>query len=140
MPCVVRWYVKGRVSVARSWSEFTLDEMRTANRTFLTHIRSGQPPVHLLMDMREISKLPGSFVPMLKEIEIFRYEPNLGTTLILTSGALMPYFATLSSRLTQMPFVAAVDYFDANAKLIEADPSLDGLLPEDWRYGMMDSP
>ncbi len=140
MPYIVRWYVEGRVLVAHGWSEFTLDEMRMVNQTFLDHIRSGKPPVHLLMDMREISKLPGSFITMLKEIEIFRAEPNLGMTIILTSGALMPYFASLSARLTQIPFASVENYLDANAKLIEVDSSLDGLLPEQWHAEAADSP
>src|SRR5262249_19631636 len=53
----VKWYVEGRVSTARDWGEFTLEEMKASNVISLEHIRTGTPPVHLLIDTRAISKL-----------------------------------------------------------------------------------
>lgn len=130
MPSETKWYVEGRVSSARDWGELTVEEMRETNRVFLEHIRSGTPPVHLLIDTSAISKLPKSFIPMLKEIEAFRHEPNMGWTVMVTNNSLIHFFGTLSSNLLKMPFKAVSSYDEVNALLRRVDPSLEGLLPE----------
>jgi hypothetical protein len=132
MPNETKWYVEGRVTSARDWGHLTVEEMRETNRVFLQHIRSGTPPVHLLIDTRAISKLPGSFIPMLKEIEAFRHEPNMGWTVMVTNSSLIHFFGTLSSNLLKMPFKAVSSYSEVNALLNRVDPSLEGLLPEKW--------
>jgi len=132
MPYEVKWYVEGRVSTARDWGDLTIEEMQASNALLLEHIRSGTPPVHLLLDTRAISKLPGSFVPMLKEIESFRHEKNMGWTIMVTNSSLLHFFGVLSSNLIKMPFSAVSTYEEANATLKKVDPTLATLLPEKW--------
>ena len=132
MPSETKWYVEGRVSSVRDWGDLTVEEMRETNRVFLEHIRGGTPPVHLLIDTRAIGKLPGSFITMLKEIEAFRHEANMGWTLMVTNNSLLHFFGTLSSNLLKMPFKAVSSYEEVNAVLKRVDPSLEGLLPEKW--------
>lgn len=132
MPSETKWYVEGRVTSARDWGQLTVEEMRETNRVFLEHIRSGTPPVHLLIDTRAISKLPSSFIPMLKEIEAFRHEANMGWTVMVTNSSLIHFFGTLSSNLLKMPFKAVSSYSEVNALLSRVDPTLEGLLPKKW--------
>ncbi|MBI1259016.1 MAG: hypothetical protein GC204_16220 [Chloroflexi bacterium] len=132
MPFEVKWYVEGRVSSARDWGDLTLEEMRESNVISLEHIRAGTPPVHLLIDTRAVGKLPGSFVPMLKEIESFRHEKNMGWTIMVTNSSLLHFFGVLSSNLIKMPFSAVSTYEEANLLLKKVDPSLEALLPEKW--------
>jgi len=132
MPFEVKWYIEGRVSSTRDWGEFTIEEMRESNVISLEHIRNGTPPVHLLIDTRAIGKLPGSFVPMLKEIEAFRHEPNMGWTIMVTNSSLLHFFGVLSSNLIKQPFSAVSSYEEANALLKKVDPTLADLLPEKW--------
>ncbi len=132
MPYEVKWYVEGRVSITRDWGDFSLDELRESNVIALANIRAGKAPVHLLLDTRAINKLPGSFVPMLKEIENFRHEPNMGWTVMVTDSSLLHFFGVLSSNLIKMPFSAVSTYAEANALLKKVDPTLTDLLPEKW--------
>lgn len=130
MPFETKWYVEGRVTSARDWGEVTVDDMRASNAITLENIRNGTPPVHLLLDTRSIRSLPRSFVPMLKEIEVFRHEPNMGWTVMVTNSSLLHFFGVLSSNLIKMPFRAVSSYEEANALLERVDPSLAGLLPK----------
>ena len=132
MPFEVKWYVEGRVSTARDWGEFTLEEMKASNVLSLEHIRGGKAPVHLLIDTRAINTLPTSFIPMLKEIEVFRQEPNMGWTVMVTNSSLLQFFGVLSSNQLKMPFRAVGNYEEANALLKRVDPTLADLLPEKW--------
>lgn len=140
MPFEVKWYLEGRVSTARDWGEITIEEMRESNKLSLEHIRNGTPPVHLLLDTRAIDKLPRSFVPMLKEIEAFRQEPNMGWTVMVTNSSLLHFFGVLSSNLIMMPFRAVATYAEANDVLEKIDPTLAGLLPEKWGVEPADRP
>jgi hypothetical protein len=132
MPYEVKWYVEGRVSYARDWGDHTLEEMQATNRIFLEHIRGGTPPVHLVIDTRAITRLPRSFLPMLREIDTFRHEANMGWTVMVTHSALLHLFGVLSSNLIRMPFRAVNNYEEANAWLQHVDPTLVGVLPENW--------
>jgi hypothetical protein len=132
MPFEVKWVVEGRVSCTHNWGDLTIDEMRQSNVLSLEHIRTGTPPVHLLIDTRAIGKLPGSFIPMLKEIESFRHEKNMGWTIMVTNSSLLHFFGVLSANLIKQPFSAVSTYEAANTLLKKVDPSLAGLLPEKW--------
>lgn len=130
MPFEVTWYVEGRVSLGRDWGHHTLEEMQESNRISLAHIRSGKPPVHLMFDTLEVTRLPKSYIPMLREIESFRHEPNMGWTIMITHSSVLHFFGVLSSNLIKMPFAAVKSYEEANAVLRRVDPTLEGLLPE----------
>ena len=140
MPFEAKWYLEGRVSTARDWGEITVEEMRESNKVSLEHIRTGTPPVHLLIDTSAIDQLPRSFLPMLKEIEAFRHEPNMGWTIMITNSSLLHFFGVLSSNLIKMPFRAVSSYAEANAVLERVDPSLAGLLPQNWVVEPVDRP
>ena len=140
MPFESKWYVEGRVSTVRDWGDLTLEEMRESNRVFLEHIRTGTKPVHLLVDTRAINKLPGSFIPMLKEIEAFRHEPNMGWTVMITNSPVLKFFGVLSSNMLKMPFHAVSSYEEANTLLKQVDPTVADLLPEKWETEPTESP
>jgi hypothetical protein len=132
MPFESKWYVENRVSAVRDWGELTLEEMRESNKIFLDHIRNGKPPVHLIVDTRAITKMPGSFIPMLKEIEVFRHEPNMGWTIMVTNSSVLHFFGVLSSNMLKMPLRAVSSYQEANEVLKRVDPTLADVLPEKW--------
>jgi hypothetical protein len=130
MPFEVTWYVEGRVSLARDWGAHTLEEMQASNRISLEHIRGGQRPVHLLFDTLGVTSLPKSYLPMLREIELFRHEPNMGWTVMITHSSVLHFFGVLSSNLIKQPFAAVKNYEEAHAVLQRVDPTLVGYLPK----------
>ena len=94
------------------------------------HWKTGTPPVHLMFDTLGVTKLPRSYIPMLREVEMFRHEPNMGWTVMITHSSVLNLFGVLSSNLIKMPFTAVKSYEEANAFLLRIDPTLAGLLPE----------
>lgn len=132
MPFETKWYVPERIVTAYNWGVLTLDEMRATNVEMLAMIRSGTAPVHLLVDTRDVTKMPSSFIPMLKEIEPFRNETKTGWSVMVTNSSLMHFFGLLSSNLVKSPYGAVHNYEEANALLERVDPSLKGLLPQNW--------
>ncbi len=132
MPFETKWYVPERIVTAYNWGVLTLEEMRATNVELLAMIRTGKAPVHLLIDTRDVTKMPSSFIPMLKEIEPFRNEANTGWSVMVTNSSLMHFFGLLSSNLVKSPYGAVKTYEEANALLERIDPSLQGLLPQNW--------
>ena len=132
MPFEVKWYVAGRVATVYNWGELTVDEVRATNVEILALVRSGTPPVHLVVDTRDVAKLPGSFVPMLREIEVFRQEPNMGWSIMVTHSSVLHFFGMLSANLTKSTYRAVRNYQDVNDVLSHADATLIDLLPATW--------
>jgi len=132
MPFEVKWYVEGRVATVYNWGELTVDEVRATNVQLLALVRSGTPPVHLVVDTRDVTKLPGSFIPMLREIEVFRHEPGMGLSIMVTNSSVLHFFGMLSANLTKSSYHAVRDYPAVNAILRQADPTLIDFLPKYW--------
>ena len=140
MPFDVRWYVEGRIVAVHQWGELTLDDMRETTVTVLERIQDATPPTHLLIDMRDVTKMPSSLVQMLKEIEVLRQEPTIGWSLLITNSSLMHFFGVLASNLVKASHRSVHDYEEANEVLKRIDPTLVDLLPEKWEVGAPDSP
>ena len=132
MPFEVKWYVEGRVATVYNWGELTVEEVRATNQELLALVRSGTPPVHLVVDTLAVTKLPNSFVPMLKEIEVFRHEPNMGWSIMVTKSSVLHFFGMLSANLTKTSYRAFRNYQEVNDLLKQVDPTLVDLLPESW--------
>jgi hypothetical protein len=132
MPFQVKWYVEGRVATVYNWGELTVDEVRATNQELLALVRSGTAPVHLVVDTLDVTRLPSSFVPMLKEIEIFRHEPNMGWSIMVTNSSVLHFFGMLSSNLNRTSYRALRNYREVNDLLKKVDPTLVDLLPESW--------
>lgn len=132
MPFEVKWYVEGRVATVFNWGELTLDDIKATNAQLLEMVRVGTAPVHLLVDTRVVEKLPRSFVPMLREIEVFRHEPNMGWSIMVTESQLLHFFGMLSANLVKSTYRAVRTYQEVNELLRQVDPALSDQLPEKW--------
>jgi len=132
MPFETKWYVEGRVATAYNWGELTLEQLRATSAELLTLVRSGTAPVHLVVDTRDVTKMPSSFLPMLKEIEPFRHEPKTGWSIMLTNNSLLHFFGLLGSNLVKSPYRAVRTYEEVNEVLERVDLTLKGLLPQSW--------
>jgi hypothetical protein len=69
---------------------------------------------------------------MLKEIEVFRHEPNMGWTIMVTNSSVLHFFGVLASNMLKMPLRAVTSYQEANEVLKRVDPTLTDVLPEKW--------
>ena len=133
MPFEVKWYVERRVATVYNWGELTVAEVRATNQELLALVRVGTAPVHLVVDTLAVTKLPGSFVPMLREIEVFRHEPKMGWSIMVTNSSVLHFFGMLSSNLTKSSYRAFRNYQEVNDLLKQVDPTLVDLLPETWK-------
>ena len=95
-------------------------------------VRSGTPPVHLVVDTLDVTKLPSSFVPMLREIEIFRHEPHMGWSIMVTNSSVLHFFGMLSANLNRSSYRALRNYQEVNELLAKVDSTLVDLLPASW--------
>jgi hypothetical protein len=132
MGYAVKWYVPGRVTVAHYWGDHTFEEMQASNSLSIENIRAGTAPVHLLLYSLDVKTMPRSFLPMMKEVERFRHEPNMGWTINVTHSGLLHLFGVLNSNVLKSPFAAVNTIEEANALLRKVDPTLADLLPEKW--------
>lgn len=135
MPYAVKWYVPGRVTLAHYWGDHTFEEMQESNTLSIENIRAGKAPVHLLLHSLDVHSLPRSYLPMLKEIERFRHEPNMGWTINITHSGLLHFFGVMSSNVLKSPFAAVNTVEEAHALLRKVDPSVADLLPANWDEG-----
>ena len=130
MPFEVKWYVEGRITMARYYGDHTFEEMQESNTLSIENIRAGTAPVHLLLHSLDVTSLPRSYLPMLKEIERFRHEPKMGWTVNVTHSGLLHLLGVLSSNLLKSPFAAVNTMEEAHALLRKVDPTLADLLPQ----------
>lgn len=129
MPSTVEWYVSNRVILNVVSGAYTVEQIRQDSQDILNLMRSGSPPVHLIVDARELTNFPSIFRPLLVEIEKFRNESSMGWSIMLTHNPVLNFFGALASNMTKQPFRSVKTFDEVNEVLGRVDQSVKLLLP-----------
>ena len=62
MPFQLSWYFERRILYQRVYGDVTPEEMVQTNATLIEHLRAGDSPVHLLLDLTQMGKFPTNFL------------------------------------------------------------------------------
>lgn len=130
MPYQIEWYVPNRVLMIRCWGEYANEDVSVMSQEVLKHSRTAPQPVHLLVDARELTRLPSSYATLIKELNTFNREPSLGWSVLVTDQGLNRLYKLLPANVVRRPVVALTEWSGVHSALLQADESLHESLPQ----------
>lgn len=125
MAYLFQWHIPERVYICRIVGDLTEDDITGAVDAAFAYVRSGQPPVHVLADVRELGKRPNN-ISKLRDVLAFFREPNLGMTCLIHTDKMTNFIATTMAQISRTELKA----FSDPAKAIVTLQQLDTSLPE----------
>jgi hypothetical protein len=95
MPYQVSWYVDQRVIYCNAFGTATIEDIHGLNHEVQSRVRSGQPLVHVVCDLKNIEKFPTNIAGMRKSLEQMDHE-RMGWVIVCGAGnALLRFVASL---------------------------------------------
>ena len=95
MPYQVSLYIDQRVIYSRAFGNATIDDIHHLNHEVQTHVREGQPLVHVICELKDIEKFPTNIAGMRKSLEQMDQE-RMGWVIVCGAGnALLRFVASL---------------------------------------------
>ncbi len=124
MTFTVTWHVPNRLYLVRIAGDLTLDELRDGLERTRAFVRAGEPPVHTIIDLRQLGSQPRNLPEIIKASSVLR-EPNLGWVMILSNDPFSQFVASVVSQITGARF----KIFQDSAAVIEHLKQVDSTLP-----------
>lgn len=119
------WYVDKRVIGTRYEGEVTLEEMVANGNEMEAYLQTGEPPLFLLIDMRDIKKFPLNFKSMLEGMETYRSKDNpVGWTIVISRSRFFSFFGVMASKVVGVPMHSCQTLEEANAFILHHAPEL----------------
>jgi hypothetical protein len=87
------WLIEKRVAYMRMYDNIEIEEIKQMSEAFRTYRDEGTAPVHVIVDTRNMKKMPMSF-DKIKDASEGR-EQTKGWTVILTNSSVTRFVATL---------------------------------------------
>lgn len=95
MPYQVSWYVEQRVIYCSATGTVTTEDIHDMNHDTQTYVRAGQPLVHVLCDLKGLTKYPTNIAGMRQSLEQMDHE-RMGWVIVCGAGnALLRFVASL---------------------------------------------
>ena len=96
MPATTTWYQENRVVLVHVQGELTLADMAEVDHNIVTFVRAGSkvtPLIHLIVDMREITKMPINLAQVHRTLTHLK-EPALGWSVMVGMSPVMRFVAS----------------------------------------------
>lgn len=126
MPAETTWYIENRVILSRVEGEATFQDVAEVDAELVARIRQGAnfaPLVHLILDMRTMTKIPVNLVEMRKTLTHLK-EPALGWTLVIGMNPVMRFVAGMITQMAGVRFRMFPTFEEAVSFLLSQDESL----------------
>lgn len=95
MPYQVSWYVEQRVIYCRAYGVASVEDIHHLNHETQSYVRAGQPLVHVLCDLKGLTKYPTNIAGMRQSLEQMDHE-RMGWVIVCGAGnALVRFIASL---------------------------------------------
>src|SRR5690349_19175336 len=101
MAAETTWYIENRVILVHVEGESTFQDIAEVDAAIIIRIRQGvkvTPLVHIILDMRAMTKIPVNLVEMRKALTHLK-EPGLGWTVV---AGMNPVIRFVAGMVTQM--------------------------------------
>ena len=93
MPYTISWHTQNIVAYAQIRGHFTADEVVVFNRELRQqYLEPGQPPVHLIVDVRDIQTLPANAWIIHHAFNTYCNHPALGWIAFMTRNTVLTIF------------------------------------------------
>ncbi len=120
----ISWYVKPRIVLTYAWGNFTVDELKYGAESAAELIRAGQPMVHNIIDMRELTHYPTNVHEITKLTYVFR-EENLGWVILIASNPIVRFLTSMATQVARSRLRTVGEVEPALAFIQQVSPELD---------------
>ena len=132
MSAETTWYIENRVILVRVQGESTFHDIADVDAEIIVRIRQGvkvTPLVHLILDMRAMTKIPVNLVEMRKALTHLK-EPALGWTVVAGMSPVIRFVAGMMTQMAGVRFRMFPTFEEAVSFLVSQDESLADLKTE----------
>jgi hypothetical protein len=128
----LQWCVEGRVIQAIYSENVTVEDVQQANEQAVQMFQqSGQPPIHLMFDLRPASRVPVNLVKLRQASTIFTQDQMLGWLVAITNNPALTFVASVVPQIMTRKQYHVVPSADAALNFLrKQDPSIDWALAD----------
>jgi hypothetical protein len=124
MPYTCYWYLDRRIIYNHLRGIVTVEEAAALEDENFAHFEEGVPPVHIIVDVSDVEKLPTNISQLNRMLQRGR-PPSLGWIVMVGMNALGRVIGSLLCQAARVPFRTFDTLDEAVRFLQEADNTLD---------------
>ncbi len=124
MPHEISWYVENRVICASFSGELADDEFSRVGDTLVEFASTGVRPVFLLIDVREVTKMPSSITRVANDLSRFRGQTLHDWTIVLSNNSFFNFIGILATKVVGVPMRPFKTLEEADAFIAHNAPDL----------------
>ena len=119
----VFWHVPNRLYIVHLYGHIDVDEMYEGVEKSIEFIVAGEPPVHSIVDARQVTHFPKS-LKLAKQTTSLTRQPNLGWVMTITEDRMIRFMTTTAYQLAGVQHREYRDPSTVITDLQHIDPSL----------------
>jgi hypothetical protein len=123
----IAWLIEKQIIILHVTGDVALEEMQVADAEINAHLTAGDPPVHMLVDIKEMGKFPFDLIGLRKTTNYLQH-PNLGHITVYGASRMASSFAQMIVSLAGVKARFVRDYTDALNYLAQHDPRIKAAL------------
>ena len=104
MPSEARWYEEPRVAFIEVTGQLTLEDLRASSAQLEDMIRTGEAPVHSIIDITKMEKIQVRNLLQFRNAIIDPNTPGVGWTVIAGTDRLVHFFGNVAAQLARVDF------------------------------------
>jgi len=121
----IDWVVQNRIVSGRFVDVVSVSEARESSNVITEYVVSGDAPVHLIADLRDMIHSPTSIQVNRQIASPYLNHPNMGWVIIIGGNAFQQFMISVLKRLTSIKVKQTGSYEEALDMLKEIDPSIE---------------
>jgi hypothetical protein len=129
MAHITTWIHDKRIIYVQLMGEFAMGDVDTFGQELITqYLDVGQKPVHLVVDIREMSGFPTHLARLAQAAAPMDKHPNMGWQIVIGKpNALFGFLANVLTKISNVNYRNVDTLEEAVAMLQKVDLSLDGI-------------
>lgn len=123
------WLVPERIFVFHVYGEMAIDDVAQSSEAAIQYARSGQPPVHGIIDIRDVTSYPKS-VDQFRQAAAILKEPNIGWIIGVSNDRVLSFIGDTVAQLSRVKSKTFNNPDDALEFLWRVDSTLPQIIPD----------
>lgn len=123
----ITWLIEKQIVIVYVTGDVALEGMQVADTEITAYLDAGEPPVHMLADIKEMGRFPLDLIGLRKTTSYLKH-PNLGHIAIYGASRMANSFAQMLLSLAGVKARFVRDYTDALNYLAQHDPRIKAAL------------
>ena len=120
----LEWLVENRVIHLQLAGEYSLETVQHVVPRVKGMVDSGTAPVHVIWDMRGITKMPKNIREPVNELSVLRYHPNGGWITMITNNVMLRFAGQIATVFLGANYRAVGSFDEAVETISRVDQSV----------------